>query len=70
MTTPSDALLSAESVTKAMSERARQRRQEVLKLKREHKYTYRELAERLGVSRQRAQVLCKKAISDQKTAGR
>lgn len=48
----------------ALQEAARTRRQQALRIKRDERLNYRQLGERLGVSRQRAQAMCKRAIAD------
>ena len=55
---------SADTVAQAMSESARLRRQAVLKLKREERLTYQQIAEQIGVSKQRVHAMCKRALKE------
>lgn len=53
-----------DAVQDATAEAARKRRQEILRLKDAEKLNMTELADRLGISRQRAHILVKRAQKD------
>lgn len=58
-------MLTAGEVVGAMVDSAKIRRLAVLKLKRDGNLTYQQVADQMGLSRQRVHAMCKRALKEQ-----